>query len=114
MGAGEVMEETLGNTVDGPEHEGMGADKLMEEMLGGTEDGPEDDGMEQVTMVEYMVQEAWMNWEQSLREVHWHRRMAQVVTTFGWLLGLEHVGWGLVPAEWFSVEYVARYAMWWR
>ena len=30
MGAGEFMGETLGNTEDGPEHEGTGADELME------------------------------------------------------------------------------------
>ena len=114
MGASGVMEATLGHTEDGPEHEGTGADEPMEETLGGTEDRPEDNRTEWVTMVEYMVWEAWMNWEQSLREVHWHQRMAQVVTMFGWLLGLERVGWGLVPAERFSAEDVARYVMWWR
>ena len=36
MGAGEAMEETLGNTTDGPEHERTGADELVEETLGGT------------------------------------------------------------------------------
>ena len=114
MGAGEVMEETLGNTVDGPEHERMGVDELMEEMLGGTEDGPEDDGTEWVTMVEYMVWEAWRNWEKSLRKAHQHRWMVQVVTTFGWLLGPERVGWGLVPAKQFSAEDAAWYATWQR
>ena len=114
IGAGEAMEETLGNTADGPGHERMGADKLVEETLGGTEDEFEDNGTEWVTMVEYMVREAWMNWEQSLREAHRHRRMAQVVTTFGWLLGPEHVGWGLVPAERFSAEEAVRYATWMR
>ena len=75
MGVGEVIEEMLGNTEDGPEHKGTGAvsDELMEETLGGTEDGPKDDGSEWVTMVEHMVWKAWMNWEQSLREVHWHQ-----------------------------------------
>ena len=99
---GTVRSGHKGTGADG--HEGMGADEPMEEMLGGTEDGPEDDGMEQVTMVEFMVWEASMNWEQSLREAHRHQRMAQVVTMFGWLLGPECVGWGLVPAKQFSVE----------
>ena len=94
-----------GTGVDG--HEGTGADELMEETLGSTEDRPEDDGTERITMVKYMVREAWMNWEQSLREAHRHRWMAQAVTTFGWLLGPEHVGWGLVPAERFSAEEAA-------
>ena len=69
----------------------MGADEVMEEMLGDIKDGQEDDGMEWVTLVESMVQEAWMNWEQSLQEAHWHWRMAEVVMMFGWLLGLEQV-----------------------
>ena len=96
MGAGGVMEAMLGHTEDGPEHKGTGVDEPMEETLGGTEDRPEDNRTERVTMVEYMVQEAWMNWEQSLRKAHQHWCMAQVVTTFGWLLGPVHVGWGLV------------------
>ena len=70
----------------------MGVDKVMEETLGDTEDGPEDNGMERVTLVKYMVWEAWMNWGQSLREAHWHQWMVEVVTTFGWLLGPEQVG----------------------
>ena len=121
MGDDSVIEPMLGHADDGTlghegtgadEHETTGADELMEEMLGSTEDGPENEGTERITMVEYMVREAWMNWEQSLREAHRHRRMAQVVTTFGWLLGPERVGWGLVPAERFSAEEAARYATW--
>ena len=36
-------------------------DEAMEETLGDTEDGQEDNGMEQVMLVKYIVWEAWMN-----------------------------------------------------
>ena len=97
MGVDKVMEETLGDTEDGPKHEGTGADKVMEETLGGTKDGLEDNGTEWVTMVEYMVWEAWLNWEHSLREVHRYQWMVEVVTTFRWLLSPELGGaWSLL------------------
>ena len=99
-----VPEGSVGERIDNPNAwsvslgpDATRVDEVMEETLGDSKDGPEDDGTEQVTLVEYMVWEAWMDWEQSLQEAHWHWWMAEVVTTFGWLLGLEQVGgaWSL-------------------